>query len=44
MSIEKHAFNLSLFLGTKKYELSFIKIEFEFASRHPFLDILKTSV
>ena len=34
----------SLFLGAKKYKLSFIRIEFEFSSRHPFLDILKASV
>ena len=44
MSIGQHASKLSLFLGAKKYELSFIRIEFKFASRHPLFDILKASV
>ena len=34
----------SLFLGAKKYKLSFIWIKFKFATRHPFLNILKASV
>ena len=34
----------SLFLGAYKYELSFIRIEFELDSRHLFFDILKAHV
>ena len=41
MSIGKHAFNLSV---SWSHKVCFIRIEFNFASRHPFFDILKASV